>query len=373
MDKKTSATLSSEMNYYHQAESHALKANEFAADARETRSIYEELRSTIIRWDEIMANTYPWVWAVFFLIIATVEFLFSIDLYTDLLPFAPWIIPIGIIVVTVFISHAIAVRAMPSLRDKEFSDKKHNHLYQIKTDEEINEHIRKNSKTNFIIGLMAAIGITVVIFLLSKERVLREIEAGMRIKPFGAYDTMPVIFYIAEVGAGILILYLIKRVSKGIKAWRTKRMFDKLVRQVAMHTDNAVSSFETAEKNGFCIIENTISESIHIAFYRNKNCNPSDEIAYISEPANIVVHTKFKITRADNTKPLLANIHLLTEYNYTVAGATDNSGTIELEFSSFANDTIKRIIAEFSDGTDCEDSGTYSTDNSVHHTIMFRE
>jgi hypothetical protein len=361
------------MNYYHQAETHALKANELASDAREKLAVYNDLHSTIIRWDNIMANTHPGVWAIFFVIISVVEFMFSIDLYIDLLPFAPWIIPIGIIVVTVFISHALAVRFMPSLRDKEFSDKKHNPLYKDKTDEQIWAEIRKNSNTNLIFGIIGAVGITLIILWLSNERVIREIAAGMRIRPFGVYDLMPVIFYIAEIVAGILILYLLKRISKSIRAWYIKRKFDKIVRQMAHETDLAISSFEMAETNGFNILEKTISESIHIAFYRNKNCNPSDEENYIAEPANIPMKVKFRIDRADKSKPLAANIHLFSEYNYAASGASDNTGNIEIEYSSFQNDTMKKIIVEFSDGANCEDTGVFLTGNTVPHTVLFRE
>ena len=75
--------------FYQQAETHASKANELSMDARDLFEGYKEIKKTIDRWDEIMSNTYPKVWAVFFIIISVVEFLFSLDLYVDLLPLLP--------------------------------------------------------------------------------------------------------------------------------------------------------------------------------------------------------------------------------------------------------------------------------------------
>lgn len=361
------------MNYYQQAERHALKANELAADAREKLTAFKENKAIIDRWDEIMGNTYPGVWAVFFIIISVVEFLFSLDLYTDLLPFAPWIIPIGIIVVTVFISHGLASRFMPSLRNKEFSDKKNSLHYHAQTDEQIWHEVNRSSNRNMYMGAFGAIVITFIIFMLSKERVSREITAGMREQAFGTYDLMPVIFYVFEIIAGLLILYLIKRINLGWKTNKLKKTFDKLIQLISNETNNAIRSFETAETHGFDILNSTISESIHIAFYRNKNCNPSDEENYIAEPQNIPTAISLKITRSDKAKPLTASVHIHSEYNYAATGATDESGNVSIPFTSFIGDTIKKLIVEFSDGTNAEDLVNYQTGNETPHTVLFRE
>jgi hypothetical protein len=360
-------------NFYQQAETHAMKANELAIDAREKLSEYSEIKKTIDRWDEIMSNTYPVVWAIFFIIISVVEFLFSIDLYVDLLPFTPWIIPIGIIVISVFISHALATKFMPSLKNKEFSDKRHSKFYGEKTDKEIWIEVKNSSNRNAILGIIAAISITFFIYWLSNERVMREMAAGIRNTPFGVYDLLPVVFYIFEIIAGVLVLYLIKRTSKGLKAKWLKSNFDGLVRHVADETKNAVKNFELAEEKGLNLLHHTISESIHIAFYRNKNCNPSDEENYIREPQNTPIFVKFKILRAEKSKPLTGSVHIHTEYNYAATGVTDDTGIVEIPFTSFTNDTIKKLIVEFIDGTNSEDSVIYQTGNQTPHTVLFRE
>ena len=370
---KQEASTETAMNYYHQAETHALKANELASDARGKLELYNENKDMLDQWDEIMSNTHPKTFAVFFIFISIAEFLFSIDLYTDLLPSAPWIIPIGIIVISIFISHALAVKIFPSLRNKEFSDKRASNYYKNHTDEEILSEINKISMRNFILGMVAAIGITVFIYWLSNERVNREIAAGMRANKFGVYDLMPVLFYIFEIIAGILILYLIKRTMLGIKVYRLKKHFDKLVRTVADETRNTVVGFEKAEANGFSLLTNTISESIHIAFYRNKNCNPSDEEAYIAEPKNIPTHALFQLVRSDKTKTLEATVHVFSEYNCAATYTSDDKGLVDIPFKSFDNDVIKKVVVEFGDGTNCEDQVIYQTGNDTPHRMLFRE
>jgi hypothetical protein len=360
------------MSYYQQAESHATRANELAADVREKREEYQKVRATIDRWDEIMSNTHPVVWGIFFIIISVVEFVFSLDLYTDLLPFAPWLIPVGVIVVTVFISHALAVKVMTSLKNKEFSDKKHNQAYKTFTDERIWGEIHSNSRRNMIFGIIGAVIITGVILFLSYERVSREMAAGMREESFNVYDTLPVIFYVFEIIAGILVLYLIKRIGKGIKARRLKSRIDGLLRMISAETNSTIESFEKAEQNGFDLLTNTINESVHIAFYRNKNCNPSDEENFVAEPQNTPTKTSVLISRTKDESTRIATIHLQTEYNYTASGKTDAQGLADFEFSSFENDTIKKVIVEFADGTDATDEVNFMLNNAAPHEILFR-
>jgi hypothetical protein len=195
----------------------------------------------------------------------------------------------------------------------------------------------------------------------------------MRTAGFGVYDLLPVVFYVFEIIAGILILYLIRRVSLGLKVSRLKKQFDKIVRTVADETRNAIDGFEQAEAKGFDLLHNTISESIHIAFYRNKNCNPSDEENYIAEPQNVAAHANFQLVRTDKTKTLEATVHIFSEYNYAATVTSDEKGLLHIPFTSFEHDVIKKVVVEFSDGTDCEDQVIYQTDNDTPHRILFRE
>jgi len=360
-------------NYYQQAEKHASKANELAADAREKLAIYRELAGTLKRWDEIMSHNPIIIWTFIFILVATGEFLVSIDLYIDLLPRAPWIIPMVIIAISIVISHWLAYKFIPGLKLVEYESKRSSNVFSKRTDDDIRMEIEKRSNKTFYLGLAVAFLITILVFYLSKERVEREIGAGMRINGFGFYDSLPVIFYLAEIVTGVYVVYLLKRLNKSIKAWRIRKRFDNLVRAVSHETSEAIHSFETAETNGFDLMHNTISESIHIAFFRNKNCNPSDEENYIAEPQNTETTVKFNLIRSDSTKPLLGNVQVFSEYNYAGVDATDEKGLAEIQFSSFPNDTIKKVVVEFSDGVNFEDSVVYKTGNVNPHRILIRE
>lgn len=360
-------------SYYKQAEENALKANELSADARETRDALIHVRSKLDRWADIMSHNPITIFTIIFVLVSIGEYLISLELYTDLLPRAPYIIPLVIIGISVVISHWLAYKFIPGFRLMEYDDKRQSPLHQSKTDEQIWTEVRKKSNLTFIFGLLAAISITVFIFFMSKERVDREIAAGMREKGFGFYDALPVLFYIAEIITGVYVVYLLKRLNKTIIAGSLYRKLEKLLQQISRHTEDTLRNFERAEQEGFNILEKTISESIHIAYYRNKNCNPSDEINYIAEPANIPLQAFFQLSRADKSKPLNATVHVHTEYNYAASGASNNDGLVELSFNSFAGDTVKKLIVEFSDGANCEDTGVYQTGKANPHTVLFRE
>lgn len=359
-------------SYYHQAEKHALKANELASDAREKLSKYKELKTTIRHWDETMSQNPITAFTSIFVLVAIGEYLVSIELYTDLLPRAPWIIPLVIIGISIVISHWLAYKFISGLTLLEYDQKRKSSLLTHKTDQQIRTEISRKNTINFVLGLIAAIGISIFIYFFSMERVQREIDAGMRIKNFGFYDALPVLFYIAEIITGVYIIYILKRLKKVYSARTIKNGFDKLVKQIASETENAILSFETAEKNGFDLLQNTISESIHIAFYRNKNCNPSDEETYIAEPQNISTTANFQLDRSDSSKPLLSTVHIFTEYNYAATSASDEQGLVEFSFSSFPNDTIKKVVVEFSDGINAEDSVIYQTSQEKPHRVLFR-
>jgi hypothetical protein len=360
-------------SYYKQAEVNALKANELAADAREVREALHKEREILDRWADIMSHNPITIFTIIFVLVSVGEYLISLELYTDLLPRAPFIIPLVIIGISIVISHWLAYKFVPGLRLMEYDEKRRSPLHQSKTDEHIQAEVDRKSNITFYLGLLAAIGITIFIFFMSKERVDREIAAGMREKGFGFYDALPVLFYIAEIITGVYVIYLLKRLRRILKASSLQGKLENLMRSVAQHTENTISNFERAEAEGFNILEKTISESIHIAYFRNKNCNPSDEENYIAEPQNLPLAVKFRITRADKAKALNATVHIHTEYNYAATAASDDSGLVEHNLSSFAGDTVKKLIVEFSDGANCEDTGVYQTGNTNPHTVLFRE
>jgi hypothetical protein len=87
--------------YYNQAEGFAIKANELAADAREKYIIFKNLTAKIKKWDEIMEHNPMIIFSIIFVIVAIGEYFVSVDLYIDLLPRFPWIIPLAIIGISV--------------------------------------------------------------------------------------------------------------------------------------------------------------------------------------------------------------------------------------------------------------------------------
>jgi len=363
--------MSLSLTYYKQAEGHAIRANELAADARETRTRLKETRELIKHWDEIMADNPVTIFAFIFVLVALGEFVISLELYQDLLPGFYFIIPLVIIGITIVVSHWLAGKFIASFRVMEYDLKRNSKFYSHLTDEQLRTEIKRKVNLNFIYGLLLGLGITLVIFYLSVERVNLELEAGLRTKGFGFYDSLPVLFYIAEIFTGVYIMYLMKRIKKAWLAHRLARKLETMISLMVQFTNETITSFERSEQEGYNILENTVSESIHIAYYRNKECNPADEENYIAEPVNTKLAAGFQIKRADPSKALNATVHLHTEYNYVTSAASNEKGEVEFLFESFPGDLIKKIIVEFSDGVNCEDTGSYLTDNKLPHALLF--
>jgi len=364
--------MSSEANnYYRQSEIQAHKVTENLSVAKEKYILLNELKEVLNRWDEIMGNAYPVIWSIILVIVAIVEYLFSIELYKDLLRFTPWIIPIGIIVITIFISHLFATSISKHMRDKVLYDRKRSIHEKNKTYETIENDIKKTARRNLIYAIILSVTITIFILFLSIERVNREISAAIRSKPFGFYDLLPVIFYIAEVFAGMFVLYLIKRIALGIKMWNIKKKFNKLLVKISLLTSEACRSFEKAEQLGYDTIRNTIAESLHIVFYRNKNCNLAEIEDFIKDPESEDVSVSFQISRSDKSKTLMANVHTISEYNFPASSVSNENGIVNITYKTFSNDIIRKLIVEFGDGQTLEDEVNYSVNNKVPHGILF--
>ena len=157
-------------SYYQQAEAHALKANELASDAREKNVLYQELKNCLNSWADMMGQNPIAIWTLIFVLVAIGEYLVSYDLYVDLMPRAPYIIPIAIIGMSVVISHWLAHKFIGGLRQIEFEHKRQSPVMKKQTDEQIWGKVNRVANLNFAIGLLAALVFSVIIFYLSKER-----------------------------------------------------------------------------------------------------------------------------------------------------------------------------------------------------------
>lgn len=362
-------------NLYSISDEVAARANSASKRARDTFEILKPNEEKLSQWDKIMSNAYVVPFSIAFVVICILEYYFSREIYRDILPQAPWVIGIGIIFISIVIAELLVGILSSHIRNKRFFEEKKILSNKSKPDSDIRKGVLKHAKGQTIFGFVLFVAIGAAIFYFSKERVAREIAAGIRESAFGIQDVLPVLFYVLEVLAGLFVFYLFKRSVVAISNWRNRKRYSKEVEFSRLHTSESCKYFDDAEKKGYNTFLDDVSNNIHLGFYRNKHQNTNQQHKnYVDEPEKVLQRFKAKFLNL-NEKPLKVTVDVLTEYKFKSSKTSDANGIIDLEINSYPEDQIKQFrITYFDDNNQkkIEDiSGNYSLDNeSVYEVTL---
>jgi len=361
-------------NLYTISDEVAARANSAFKRARDTFNILKPNEEKISQWDKIMSNAYVVPFTISFLVICVLEYYFSREIYRDILPQAPWVIGIGIIFISIVIAELMVGMLSSHTRNKRFFEEKKIATNASKPDSDIIKGVFKHARGQFVFGVILFIAIGGAIFYFSKERVAREIAAGIRESAFGIQDILPVLFYVLEVLAGLFVFYLFKRSVVAIGNWKKRKKYSKEVEYSRAHTSESCKYFDNAEKKGYNTFLDDVSNNIHLGFYRNKQQNTNQEhLNYVSEPEKEIQNFKAKFATVSG-KSLKVTIDVLTEYKFKESKTSDENGMITLAINSYPEDQIKQFrITYFNENNEktIEDiSGNYSLNNETPYDIQ---
>lgn len=350
--------------------SRASSASKIARDAHESLQPNAE---KLENWDKIMSNAYVVQFTIAFVVICVLEYYFSREIYRDILPQAPWVIGIGIIFISIVIAELLVGIMSSHIRRKRFYEEKKVAANAIRPDSDIRKDVLKHARVQFVFGLILFIAIGAAIFYFSKERVSREIAAGIRESAFGIQDILPVLFYVLEVLAGLFVFYLFKRSVIAFTNWRKRKKYAKEVQISRKHTSESCKYFDNAEKEGYNTFLDDVSNNIHLAFFRNKHQNTNQEHQkYVDEPKK--ENQSFKASFVDTLgNPLKVTVDMLTEYKFKESKTASSDGLLELDFNSYPQDQIKQFrityITKDNEKRIEEISGNYSLNNDKPYEI----
>ncbi len=360
-------------NLYSISDEVASRANSASKRARDTFNILKPNEEKLMQWDKIMSNAYVVPFTIAFVVICILEYYFSREIYRDILPQAPWVIGIGIIFISIVIAELLVGILSSHIRNKRFFEEKKIPANNSRPDSDIRKGVMKHAKGQAVFGFILFVAIGAAIFYFSKERVAREIAAGIRESAFGIQDILPVLFYVLEVLAGLFVFYLFKRSVVAISNWRNRKKYSKEVEFSRLHTSESCKYFDDAEKKGYNTFLDDVSNNIHLGFYRNKHQNTNQQHKnYVDEPEKITQHFKAKFISLKGN-PLKATVDVLTEYKFKASKTSDANGVIALDINSYPEDQIKQFrITYFDDANEkkIEDiSGNYALDNTEVYEI----
>lgn len=363
-------------NLYSISDEVASRANSASKKARDAFEILKPDEEKLSQWDKIMSNAYVVPFTIAFIVICILEYYFSREIYRDILPQAPWVIGIGIIFISIVIAELLVGMLSSHIRNKRFYEEKKILSNASSPESDIRGGVYKHARGQFVFGVILFIAIGAAIFYFSKERVSREIAAGIRESVFGIQDILPVLFYVLEVLAGLFVFYLFKRSVLALKNRSNRKKYSKEVEIARLHTSETCKYFDNAEKEGYNTFLDDVSNNIHLGFYRNKHQNTNQQhLNYVNEPEKEAQHFKAKFLNV-NGEPAQVTIDVLTEYKFKESKTSDANGLIELIINSYPEDQIKQFrITYFNTASEkvIEDiSGNYSLNNDVPYEIILK-
>ncbi len=361
-------------NLYSISDEVASRANSASKRARDTFDILKPDEEKLSQWDKIMSNAYVVPFSIAFVVICILEYYFSREIYRDILPQAPWVIGIGIIFISIVIAELMVGMLSSHIRNKRFFEEKKIASNSSTPESDIRAGVFKHARGQFAFGIVLFIAIGAAIFYFSKERVAREIAAGIRESVFGIQDILPVLFYVLEVLAGLFVFYLFKRSVLAYKNYKNRKKYSNEVEVSRLHTSESCKYFDNAEKEGYNTFLDDVSNNIHLAFYRNKHQNTNQQhLNYVSEPEKVQQNFKAKFTKVSGGASQVT-VDLLTEYKFKESKTSDANGVIDMMINSYPEDQIKQFrITYFNESNEkqIEDiSGNYSLDNETPYEIM---
>ncbi len=363
-------------NLYSISDEVASRANSASKRARDTFNLLTPGEEKLSQWDKIMSNAYVTPFTIAFVVICVLEYYFSREIYRDILPQAPWIIGVGIIFISIVIAELMVGVLSSHTRNKRFYEEKQIPSNAASPESDIRKGVYKHARGQFIFGSILFVAIGTAIFYFSKERVAREIAAGIRESAFGIQDVLPVLFYVLEVLAGLFVFYLFKRSVLAIKNYKNRKKYSKEVEFSRQHTSESCKYFDNAEKEGYNTFMDDVSNNIHLAFYRNKHQNTNQQhLNYVNEPEKVLQHFKAKFVSVSGA-PAQVTVDVLTEYKFKESKTSDANGVLELSINSYPEDQIKQFrITYFNTANEklIEDiSGNYSLDKEEPYEIILK-
>ncbi len=346
-------------NEYALADDYAKLANREASNARELLPVWLDQKDRLENWDRIMSTAPVGIFSIVFVFICIVEYYFSKELYRDISADAPWAIALGFVAMAVLISELVVYRFSSAKRRLKFYELRRDKNLAAETDEAIEQRVMRFTNKYFIIGLVLAIGMLTGLYYLSQLRVEKEILAGERESGFGIQDLMPVILYVGEIISGLFIWYLIKR---SLLAWKVKRLGKKVkdhVDRCAEYTSKAVDQFADAERHGYAVLDEPVSDDVHEAFFRHDQRDAYDLAEYVSkcEPEQVAVTL---VLLDGSKKPVRTNVGIVTDFKFSASAATNEEGRAFFELRVYPGDSVRDIYVEMGGGNPVLVKGVYA-------------
>jgi hypothetical protein len=327
------------------AEMHASTANHAISDARIALKEHDEQKERLKNWKLIMSMEPVNMFTFFFIIVAVAEFIFSYEIYREMVSRAPWIMAIAFFGLGIILSEFIVYQFSKAKRKLLFYEKRLDHNYDNVIDDDLNALIKKKALTRFIIGIIGSIVLLYVIYNFSIDRANLEIESGDRTAEIGIRDWLPLILYAFEIIFGIYIFYFFKKIKI---SWKVSRLWNRFKNNIFTsntETASAVKKYQEAEKEDYDPVGLTTSDEVHTAYFRKVNKSIDNKEDYITVPKKMEDYFNVKLVNKEGN-PVAKHITIITKYKFVDSGTTNNDGVYAFRINTYPNDSVQFMFVK---------------------------
>ncbi len=339
MDAKKQRAL----RHYEKANQNALTADAQTAEARKTIKEYNDQKDRLNKWEQIMSMEPVSIFMFIFIAVAIAEFIFSYEIYREMIPRAPYVMAIAFFGVGILLSELIVYLYSKRKRELKLYEAKRNPLNADKIDSDLKKSIKKDAVIYFILGIVGAIALLIVIYKFSISRALLEISSGERTSKVGIQDWLPLILYAFEIFLGIYFFYFFKKIAIQLKVSKLNRKLEKLINSIKENTAEAINNYQQAEKENYDPFALAISDDLNTAYYRkiNKSIEDKEEYVNIEPKTEDYFNVKLVDTKGN---PLSKHISIITKYKFTDTGYSDKEGNCKIILETYPNDSVQYIF-----------------------------
>ena len=282
-------------NYIQQAEEAARTSQNCGKQAIELYQEYTPLERKRDEWDRIFSSTSPYLLTISFGVCSIVEFLLSMDLYREIIPY-PY--------VWVFADAGMIFLAW---KTGNYLRKKHKEhidwdMYEERlrspdlSEAERKSRVDADTKSDLKLGYIMLILTTLLVLGLSYDRRVRLMGES-----FGLIDVLPALFYVLTCLSAVHVGWVVKRLGLARIIRRKKKAFAANNEQCQVQTANALHYYQKGKEEG----EDTslLSHDVKETLYRHANNSSLDNGYALVEHAVLPQKQQAMISAGTHDEP----------------------------------------------------------------------
>jgi hypothetical protein len=325
-------TNNSNLEYYHQAIHNAQLSNMIASRINALKDVLKQWGIKLNQMDEAVHPVLAFITFVLLGVTIWAEYVFSKDLYIDLMPQYPYV-PVIILVFAGLIVSELLKYQVPKLKALQEAVFRENHKDDIALQTQTG--LEKEQRIYKYCGYILLVFFSIFILTISYQRVRAMLDARVRIDIFGIFDLLPLFAFWLEIFFGLFAIHAVRRLLLGCRNYFLKRKISKKLNACSHHTEMSLQYWEA------CAEIKRPNEELLISLHRYEHKTlGQDDYTDLS-----LSHIKLELVDEQNRPINNANVNAITDDNHAATVITlQKEGAIILNWEGSSSKLSSLIV-----------------------------